>query len=166
MLYRHAEKAYAKWQRFDRLSERLVVKVDRYRSRHAAAVFDYQPGRKRAADHARYLRSSHRCAADLWNRAEDALYRHPMVRRWDQLDYRTTLRHQHAWKFGLRWYCRFIEAMVASKVEPLLGRAKTALWYDTPQPLLGWVSPRHLAQLGKGDKVLDLIDNLKEGDLP
>jgi hypothetical protein len=39
----------------------------------------------------------------------------------------------------------------------LKGKIQALVWYDTPNPLFGEISPRRLVQVGKADKVISFI---------
>jgi len=45
------------------------------------------------------------------------------------------------------------------KVERVLGYAKGILWFETPNPLLGGISPLDMIKIGRHEKLFKFIDN-------
>jgi uncharacterized protein (DUF2384 family) len=43
---------------------------------------------------------------------------------------------------------------------------KTDIWFETPNPLLGDISPAQMLMLGRGEKLLKIVQNWMEGNMP
>jgi len=45
------------------------------------------------------------------------------------------------------------------KVERILGYTKGVLWFETPNPLLGGITPLDMIKMGRHEKLFKFIDN-------